>query len=105
MLYRVKYLKKAERDLEGILDYIALECDNQKAALRLVEGIHRRINFLKQFPEMFAAAAEPKLARKGYRNFACDGYVVIYRVDHKARKIYIVRVFYGKQDYSKHMKF
>ena len=45
---QINWTLESERWLRDIYDYIA--SDNPQAAARLVEGIHQRVQILRQFP-------------------------------------------------------
>ena len=87
---KIRWSPGAERNLEAIVDYIALE--SPRAALSIYEEIRRQVGRLADFP-LSARAGRVR----GTRELVIVGtpYVVVYRV--KARDVEISRVLHGAQ--------
>jgi len=103
MPYTVVYEPEAKANLRDIRTYITKTLHNRPAAQRFREQLDRRVGFLEDNPEIFAAATNPRLACKGYRTFAVGNYLAFYKVDHKAQTVRIMYVAYGKRDYIRHL--
>jgi toxin ParE1/3/4 len=86
----LRWLKTADRDRFGQLDYIAK--DNPAAALRLDEEIERQLELLAQYPQM---GREGRV--KGTRELVLGRtpYIAVYRV--RRKKIEILRLLHGAQ--------
>ncbi len=52
---------------------------------------------------MFCECEDTYLKRKGYRKALINNYLLIFRLDGKARKVYVLRFFYAGQDYVKQL--
>ena len=50
---------------------------------------------------MFAECVDTYLKRKGYRKALINNYPLIFRLDGKARRVFVLRCFYAGQDYIK----
>ena len=52
---------------------------------------------------MFRECTDKYLTRKGYRKALINNYLAIFRIDSKARRVYVLRFFYAGQDYIKQL--
>ena len=50
---------------------------------------------------MYAYCDDTKLRNDGYRKIPVKNYILLYRVDGEENIVYIMRVIYGRRDYSK----
>ena len=58
---------------------------------------------LRRKPRMFAECVDTYLKRKGYRKALINNYPLIFRIDGKARRVFVLRCFYAGQDYIKQL--
>ena len=100
MPYSIDFKPEAKNDLASILGYIANELHQPIAAQKLNDEFERRADFLRDNPEMFSAAADDGLAKRGYRTFGVGTYIVFYIVGRKTKTIDIIRIISGKRVYS-----
>ncbi len=98
--YSIHYLSSAERDLEGIFDYI--QHDSPEKASTFVSKIDRVISRLARFPHSGSIPQQNILKMKGYRILILEDYLVFYRV--KKKEVIIYRVLHGKRRYQFLMK-
>ena len=98
-MFDVQVTKAADEDIDGIVDYIAVKLANPSAATAFVEKVQTCYNALKQTPMMFPKCLNPRLQRLGYRKALVSNYILIYKVETNTQRIYVLRVFYGGQDY------
>jgi len=103
MAYRVEVSESAENDLDAILTYIIEELASPKAASDFADELDAKYEKLEDHPLMFELSRNERLARMGYRRFVIGNYVALYLVDEKECVVNISRLFYGKQDYEKHI--
>ncbi|MCK6453982.1 MAG: type II toxin-antitoxin system RelE/ParE family toxin [Alphaproteobacteria bacterium] len=91
---RLVFAEPAERDLDNIIDYIAL--DNPAAAEQVFRTIVATTERLREFPEMGRPGRLP-----GTREFpvASLPYVVVYEVHDDA--VMILAVFHGARDLAR----
>jgi toxin ParE1/3/4 len=98
--YHVEITKPAETDLQGIATYIAKELREPITALRMVATIGEAILDLEQLPLRNALVRDERLANQGMRMLIVDSYIVFYVAYEKDRKVIIVRILYGKREWS-----
>jgi len=101
MVYRIIKTKLAERDLDNILGYIAFSLENPSAAASLADAVETCYAGLEKMPLMYELCRDPRLHALEYRKAVIKNYVMLYKVDEAARTVYILRFFYGRQDYEK----
>jgi len=103
MEYRVEVSESAERDLDTILTYIAEELASPKAASNFANELDAKYEMLENHPLMFELSRNERLAKIGYHRFVVGKHIALYQVDEVKRVVTISRIFYGKQDYEKHI--
>ena len=94
----IKWTSEAERWMREIHDYIAQ--DSPAAALRTVEGIYKKAEFLAQFPEMgyvYRNADDRPIRILLYGHYRI-AYVVM-----PGRDIDILGVFHGALDIDRYL--
>ena len=88
---RLDYRRRAERDLDGIKDFIAR--DNPRRALSFIHELRRTCEHLADNPLM--GRARPDL-KPGLRSFVCGDYLIFYRP--APGGVTITRVLHGSRD-------
>jgi toxin ParE1/3/4 len=96
--YKIRYLKTAECDLYGILDYISQ--DSPSAAASLVEKIDNSISLLASHPYMGVVPKDFRLKEKGYRMLVVDRYLVFYVVKDQSKTVQVRRILHGARQYD-----
>ena len=94
--YEIRYLRTAECDLYGILDYISR--DNPSAAESWLKKIDDSISLLGSNPYLGRIPKDIHLANKGYRMLVVDKYLVFYII--KEKTIQIRRILHGARKYN-----
>lgn len=91
---RLVFAEPAERDLDGIIDYIAL--DNPAAAEKVFRAVVATAERLADFPDMGHAGRLPDT-----REFAMTGlpYLIVYQV--AADTVTVLAVFHGARDLAR----
>ena len=79
--YHYRLTRRAEKELDDILDYIGNELDNAKAAAKLMEDIGHCIETVCVFPEGGALVTNAFLPRKIIRKKVVGNYLLYYRAD------------------------
>ncbi len=94
---RLVFADPAARDLEDIIDYIAI--DNPTAAESVYRGVMGTAQNLTDFPDIGRVGRLP-----GTREFPLPGlpYIVVYQVD--ADTVTILAVFHGARDLARALK-
>ncbi len=101
MAYKINITSLAQADLEEDLDYIANTLHNKKAALGLKNAFKECFEFLKTSPRMYPECQDARLAREGYRKAIVKNYIGLYKVDDDKKVVNIMRIVYGRMDYTK----
>ena len=84
-------------DLKNIREYITE--DNEKLAVKTIQGIYARIENIQNFPYMGADLAKKVSFRTDYKYVICGNYVVLYKIGKEYVEIY--RVVNRYQDITK----
>ena len=100
MAYRVIETELALRDLDGILEYLAVSLNSPSAASALADDIGKCLERLEKMPFMFEACTDPRLQRLGYRKVVIRNYILVYKVDEFTETVIVLRFFYGRQNYE-----
>ncbi len=90
---------EAQNDLRDIREYITSELENPTAALNTVTHIVKAIRRLSDFPDSGAPLSSVVDMPNHYRFLVSGSYLIFYR--HEGGSVYVVRVLYGKRDYTK----
>ena len=99
MSFDVLQTAPAILDLDSIIHYIAVTLKNPKAAIDLLDEYESRLANLRESPRFYGPARVERLASTGFRQFNFGNYVAFYKINDEEHKVYIVRIFYQKQDY------
>ncbi|MDD4025368.1 MAG: type II toxin-antitoxin system RelE/ParE family toxin [Kiritimatiellae bacterium] len=102
-MYEILVTDFAEQDLDGIVEYIAVKLANPPAAGTFLDNVEACYGSLRRTPRMFSECEDKYLKRKGYRKALIHNYLLIFRIDGKARRVYVLRFFYAGQDYVKQL--
>jgi len=102
-MYELLITEFADQDLDGIVEYIAVKLASPPAAGAFLDSVDACYKSLRRTPRMFSECEDKYIKRKGYRKALINNYLLIYRIDGKARRVYVLRVFYAGQDYVKHL--
>jgi addiction module RelE/StbE family toxin len=98
--YTVQMMPNAERDINHIHDYIAVELDAPRAAAELMIKIENAIMALQDFPKMGPPCQSARLKAKGYRKLVIKNYIAFYIVDDTTKIVLVMRVLYGRRNYE-----
>jgi len=98
--YSLKFTPKASEDLEQIYVYISEKLLADIAADRLLERIEKNIMRLNSFPYSCSYVLDEPLKSKGYRKLVVDNYIVFYLVNEIEKRVVIMRILYGAQNYQ-----
>jgi len=103
MDFKIYFTAPALNDMDGIVHYIAFVLKNPKAGDDLFKTFIEKLDTLRKSPRIYPLSRIKKLAGKGYRRFVIGNYIALYKVDEENRSVYIMRVFYQKQDYKNYL--
>lgn len=91
---KVRITAEAERDLEGIGDYIAQ--DNLQRALSFIEELREKCLSLADAPLAFPLV--PRYESHGVRRRLHGNYLIFYRIEGK--QVVVLHVLHGAMDYA-----
>ena len=97
--YEVILTEKAKVELREIYDYISKSLMAETAANKLYNKIKESILRLEDFPESSSVIEYYNKKKYQYRKLIINNYIVVYRIDKENRKVYIVRIIFGKRNY------
>ena len=101
MKYKINYTSKAQRDLDGIWDYIASEYQNISSADRTVQAIMDAVDQLERFPGLGPPLDSIVDIKSDYRFLTTGKYLTFYRI--LGAEIRVERILYGSRDYSPYL--
>lgn len=99
MKYTVEITDAAQKDFEDIFSYISNKLYNKQAATKLIALLDKNIRLLEDTPKAYPMVNDEYLKSKGIRLIAVNNYIVFYTVIPDERKVYIVRILYGKRNW------
>lgn len=100
-MYDVIVSPEADADLDRIVRYIAVELGNPPAATALAEKIDKRLCDLETMPAKFPLCKDSVLQRLGYHRVSAGNYLIIYRIDEDAKRVFVVHYYHTLQDYER----
>ncbi len=103
MAYKLIVTQKAHQDLDDVLGYIARKLANPKAAANLLDQVEKCYGQLCRFPFLYECCQDTRLKEMGYRKTVIGNYVLVFRPVEQEQTVYVLRFFYGGQDYPKQL--
>lgn len=97
MEYKVVLLEEAERDLENIYSYIAINCFEPIYAGNLINKIKNAAKSLSTFPYRHPLC-EYSLIKEA-RKFIISGYIILYTIDDIEKIVTIIAIVSCKRDF------
>ena len=88
----------AQRDLEQIFEYIAVDLSNPTAAVRLIDDFEKAFENVCIFPESCPYINNEFVKDRSLRKLVVNNYIAFYRV--KSDEVQIIRVLYGMRNYE-----
>ncbi len=90
--------KKAEFDLDEIVSYFAIDLANQQSASDFISNTLNNIDQIRIFLESGSLVQNEFLQVDNIRKKLVDNYIMYYIVNMEEKKIYILRIVYGKRN-------
>ena len=88
----------AQRDMEQIFEYIAVELCNPTAAIGQLNDFEKAFDNVCSFPESCPYIRNEYVKDKSLRKLVVNNYIAFYRV--KENEVQVVRVLYGMRNYE-----
>ncbi len=102
IVYKIKYLPIAVKDLSDITDYLARVLCNKKAALDFIDALDRSISRIQSFPYSCEIYHAQSLTDSEYRVLPVSNYLVFYVV--LDNTVEIRRIVYNRVDLNEILK-
>ena len=96
--------KKAKFDLDEIVSYFAIDLVNHQSASDFISNILNNIYQIRIFPESGFLVQNEFLQVDNIRKILVDSYIMYYKVNMEEKKIYILRIVYGKRNMDEILK-
>ena len=93
--YDIRFTGTADADLFDILQYIKVDLCNPIASNELFDNISSSISKLADFTHIGSVLT---YKRRKYHMLTVKNYLVLYRVDRKARTVIIERIVYARRN-------
>ncbi|WP_208607736.1 type II toxin-antitoxin system RelE/ParE family toxin [Paenibacillus pectinilyticus] len=90
----------AETDLRDIANYISTELLEPNTARKMINKIAEVIFQLEHMPFRNGLVRDERLAVNGIRHILVDSYIVFYVISEKEETVTIIRILYGKRQWS-----
>lgn len=87
--------------MEQILSYLVVSLKNLSAASTFANEVEKHYANLKVLSFMYPECVDAHFRTRHYRKAVIRNYIMVYRVDEHTQTVYILRFFYGGQDYEK----
>lgn len=96
--YTLKVFPMAQKDMEQIFKYIAVQLCNPTAAIGQINDFEKAFESVCAFPESCPHIQNEYVKDKSLRKLVVNNYIAFYRV--KDNEVQIVRVLYGMRNYE-----
>ena len=97
--YKVVFTNDAIKDMDNIFKYISETLYSPQSAKKIINKIIDRIDNLKYMPKKHAIFEKNNKLQLKYRRLFISNYVVIYTIDEKNKKVFIINMYYSRSDY------
>lgn len=101
--YKPIILPEAQKDIRGIVLYIARELAAPQAALNLQDEFHKEINSLSRKPKRIKTVDEQPWKDAGIRKTRVKNYYIYFIVDDEEMAVKVNAVIYVGRDQAKQM--
>lgn len=90
--------QKADDDLDGIVEYIAVKLANSKAASDFMDKLQEVIEEARNFPESGFLVDNEFVSDIQIRKKLVGNYILYYLPDFTNKMIFVLRIVYGRQN-------
>lgn len=87
--------------MTAIYEYISNNLKEDSSAKKLMTEVLDKVLNLAKLPEIYVKIGKVDNLKLEYRRMVVKNYIVLYTVDNKKKKVYIMHMIYGKRDYLK----
>ncbi len=100
--YRVIVSPEAFGNMDGVIDYIALQ--SPANAAKVIDRLWDAMQGLKALPHRYGVVSARRQPKRAVRRMTVAPYLVYYRVDDAARVVRILTVRHGSQRQARRFK-
>ena len=100
-MYKVLITELAQRDLDAVMKYVAVQLSNPMAAGDLPDEVEKCYSNLRSNPFIYARIADARLEKEGYRKALIKNYILFFKVFEDEKKVIVHRIIFGARDYQK----
>lgn len=97
-MYSLVTTQRFDTHFQDILDYIAFELENPRAALNFADGLEELMDCLTLMPKLYpvygSTHSRPEIE---YRYIAFGNYVIFYSIDETEKRVVLEDIIYGKR--------
>lgn len=90
--------QKADADLDDIVEYIAVELANPKAASDFVDKLQEVIEEARSFPNSGFPVVNEFVPNTEVRKKLAGNYIMYYLPDSAEKMIFVLRIVYGRRN-------
>ncbi|GBR75098.1 toxin ParE [Candidatus Termititenax aidoneus] len=98
-MFELVFSAKINKDILLSINYIKDMLKAARAAENHAAELKKQYNKLKENPLIRPLVRNKYLAAKGLRFIKVKNYILIYKVDEKAKKVFLYRFMYGRRDW------
>ena len=103
-MYRLSFSKLYDKDIESSYNYILNNLEAPMAADNLIIEVIKKLNKIKENPNIRPLVQDKYLASLGYRLINVKNYMVFYIIDDDDKHIKVVRFLYNKRNWINILK-
>ena len=102
--YKLIILPEAQKNIRGIILYIARELMAPHAALNLQDEFQKEINSLAKMPKRIKTVDEQPWKDAGIRKTRVKNYYIYFWIDEENKKVQIIAVIYVRRDQARQLE-
>ena len=99
--YKIQFSKDARKDLKDIYIYIKYNLQEPIIAKKLIDKIRKEIYKLEDNPIVYTIIKDEIIKKREIRKIKVNNYIVFYRVEENNKIVEIVRIMYGRRNWTK----
>ena len=101
--YKIQFSKDAREDLIDTYNYNYIKYNLQEPVIakKLIAKIREEINKLKDNPTIYSNIKDEIIKKREIRKVKINNYIVFYRVEENNKIVEIVRIMYGRRNWTK----
>ena len=98
-MYRLRFSKLYESDVDSCYNYIKNHLEAPVAADNLIMEMLEKLNRIKENPNARPLVQDAYLASLGYRLINVNNYMIFYIIDDDDKHIKVIRFLYSKRNW------